>query len=82
MNGLLPPQAAKPLALCLRVTRAALLLEVCRADAHRGLDLIPALQQVVTDPDPGVASLGLQALALLCAADVLDFYTAWRVVVR
>ena len=32
------------------------------------------------DPCEAVAALGLQAVALLCEDDVLEFYAAWRVV--
>ncbi len=32
------------------------------------------------DADDAVASLGLAAIADLCAVDALDFYAAWRVV--
>lgn len=32
------------------------------------------------DPDDAVQSLGLAAIADLCAVDALDFYAAWRVV--
>jgi hypothetical protein len=34
----------------------------------------------MSDKHPAVAALGLQALALLCEADELDFYGAWAVV--
>lgn len=41
-----------------------------------------ALQECVGDKCESVAALGLQAIALLCEDDVLEFYAAWRVVHR
>ena len=38
------------------------------------------LQECVGDKCGSVAALGLQAIALLCEDDVLEFYAAWRVV--
>lgn len=34
----------------------------------------------MSDKEPRVAALGLQALAAMCDADELDFYGAWAVV--
>ncbi len=38
------------------------------------------LQECMEDKCESVAALGLQAIALLCEDDVLEFYAAWRVV--
>ena len=40
------------------------------------------LQECVGDESPAVAAVGLDCIALLCEADVLEFYGAWRVVHR
>ena len=48
-------------------------------DAHRGLELISAVQEAVHDPSPGVAALGLRSLSTMCEHDVLDFYLAFKV---
>ncbi|GIL62056.1 hypothetical protein Vafri_16372, partial [Volvox africanus] len=55
----------------------------CDRDPGRGVELVSALQQAIRDPDcPAAAALGLEALAVLAEEDVLDFYTAYRVVHR
>ena len=51
-------------------------------DAHRGLELISAVQEAVNDPSPGVAALGLRSLSVICEHDVLDFYLAFKVRMR
>ena len=51
-------------------------------DAHRGLELISAVQEAVNDPSPGVAALGLRSLSAMCEHDVLDFYLAFKVGMR
>ena len=38
------------------------------------------LQECLEDAAPQVQALGLQCIELLCEADCLDFYQAWRVV--
>ena len=37
-------------------------------------------QECLEDPAPQVQALGLRCVALLCEADSLDFYAAWRFV--
>ncbi|KAL3139450.1 hypothetical protein ABBQ38_003780 [Trebouxia sp. C0009 RCD-2024] len=66
----------------LRTVRGACLRDVCRHDSSRGVELVRAIQECVEDPYEAVAALGLQAIALLCEDDVLEFYAAWRVVHR
>ncbi|KAL0024565.1 hypothetical protein WJX79_008006 [Trebouxia sp. C0005] len=64
----------------LRTVRAACVRDVCDHDSTRGLELVRAIQECVEDQCESVAALGLQAIALLCEDDVLEFYAAWRVV--
>lgn len=42
----------------------------------------PPLQDCLCDEAPGVQAVGLDCVALLCEADVLEFYAAWRAVHR
>ncbi|KXZ46761.1 hypothetical protein GPECTOR_41g726 [Gonium pectorale] len=93
LTGLAPPGARDP-APALRVTRAALLRAVCDRDPGRGVELVSALQQAITDGAPpsaglpgrraegcpAAAALGLEALGCLAEEDVVDFYSAFRVV--
>jgi len=39
------------------------------------------MQEMLGDALDGVAGMGLECISLLCEADVLDFYSAWPVVV-
>lgn len=42
--------------------------------------IFPCTQDAATDVHcPPASALGLSSLALLCQADVLDFYKAWKV---
>ncbi|KAK9839569.1 hypothetical protein WJX84_004141 [Apatococcus fuscideae] len=59
---------------------ASSLLAVCQANSSAGLQLVSAIQAAMEDTDDAVSSLGLAAIADLCAVDALDFYAAWRVV--
>ena len=38
------------------------------------------MQEALQDESDAVAALGMEAMSLLCEADTLDFYAAWRVV--
>lgn len=40
------------------------------------------MQECLADESPAVVAAGLDCVALLCEADVLEFYAAWRVVHR
>ncbi|KAL0048382.1 hypothetical protein WJX82_001959 [Trebouxia sp. C0006] len=64
----------------LRTVRAACVRDVCDHDSTRGVELVRAIQECMEDKCESVAALGLQAIALLCEDDVLEFYAAWRVV--
>lgn len=66
----------------LRVTRAFCLLEICRAQPERALKLVGALDQCLSDPAPRVQATALEAIHALCAADVLEFFSAWAVILR
>ena len=41
-----------------------------------------ASQECLADESPAVVAVALDCVALLCEADVLEFYAAWRVVYR
>ncbi|KAL0554842.1 hypothetical protein IC582_008770 [Cucumis melo] len=64
--------------ICLSLS--ASIRDVCRKDADRGVDLILSVSSCIESPDPINQALGLQGLAHLCEADVIDFYTAWDVI--
>ena len=59
----------------MRLARAACVREVCVEDPARGTELVLLIQEALGDEAAGVVALGLQALAALCEADVVDFYT-------
>ncbi|CAI7769478.1 unnamed protein product, partial [Closterium sp. NIES-53] len=61
---------------------AASIRGVCRHDTDRAVRLVLSVQAAIESPSPLVAALGLDALAALCAADAVDFFTAWKVVAR
>ncbi|KAG9141189.1 hypothetical protein Leryth_001683, partial [Lithospermum erythrorhizon] len=65
---------------CICISKAVSLLDVCRKDADRGVDLILAIERSIEHKNPLIQSIGLQSLAYLCEADVIDFYTAWDVI--
>eukprot|EP00854_Cymbomonas_tetramitiformis_P002639 gene2639-3405_t len=65
-----------------RLAKAACLRDVCRHHPERALELVLLIQACLGDALAGVVALGLECLTLLCAADFIDFYTAWRVVRR
>ncbi|KAK9824076.1 hypothetical protein WJX72_007541 [[Myrmecia] bisecta] len=67
-------------AIPLRLARAACLRDVCAHDSSKGVLLVRAIQECMHDEEEGVAALGLECIGLLCEADALDFYAAWRVV--
>eukprot|EP00897_Mesotaenium_endlicherianum_P010118 jgi/Mesen1/9134/ME000058S08630 len=59
---------------------AASLYSVCAADADKGTGLVLTIQACMKSKVGAVRALGLRSLAALCREDVIDFYTAWRVV--
>ncbi|XP_058188186.1 protein RST1 isoform X3 [Rhododendron vialii] len=62
------------------ISMAASILDVCRKNPDRGVDLILSVSACIESEDPIVQALGFQSLSYLCEADVIDFYTAWDVV--
>ncbi|KAL9458356.1 hypothetical protein AB3S75_007260 [Citrus x aurantiifolia] len=66
--------------ICISI--AASIRDVCRKDPDRGVDLILSVAACIESRDPIIQALGLQSLAYLCEADVIDFYTAWDVIAK
>ncbi|XP_015576178.1 protein RST1 isoform X1 [Ricinus communis] len=56
--------------------------DVCRKNPDRGVDIILSVSACIESQDPIIRSFGLQSLAYLCEADVIDFYTAWDVIAK
>ncbi|KAJ1282422.1 hypothetical protein BS78_03G050600 [Paspalum vaginatum] len=59
---------------------AASIRDVCKQNADRGVDLILSVSFCIQSRDSVVQALGLESLSYLCEADVVDFYTAWKVI--
>ncbi|XP_042456938.1 protein RST1-like [Zingiber officinale] len=82
MQGLLEPKAFSHFTsqreIC--ISLAASVRDVCSHNPDRGVDLILSISSLIENPDSVVHALGLESLAYLCDADVIDFYTAWDVV--
>ncbi|KAK7271652.1 hypothetical protein RJT34_27730 [Clitoria ternatea] len=64
------------------ISMAASIRDVCHRNPDRGVDLILSVSSCIESQDPVIKALGLQSLAFLCEADVIDFYTAWDVIVK
>ncbi|KAK4774399.1 hypothetical protein SAY86_009334 [Trapa natans] len=64
------------------LSMAASLRDICRKNPDRGVDLILSISVCIESQDHLIQALGLQSLAHLCEADVVDFYTAWDVIVK
>ncbi|RDX62949.1 Protein RST1, partial [Mucuna pruriens] len=64
------------------ISMAASIRDVCHKSPDRGVDLILSVSSCIESPDPVIKALGLQSLAFLCEADVIDFYTAWDVIAK
>ncbi|XP_057788654.1 protein RST1 isoform X2 [Salvia miltiorrhiza] len=64
----------------IRMSIAVSIQDVCKRNPDRGVDIILSVAACIENHDPLVQSVGLQSLAYLCEADVIDFYTAWDVV--
>ncbi|KAL1356400.1 hypothetical protein HN51_008419 [Arachis hypogaea] len=67
-------------AIC--ISMAASIRDICYKSPDRGVDLILSVSTCIENPDPVIKVLGLQGLAHLCEADVIDFYTAWGVIAK
>ncbi|XP_027358768.1 protein RST1 [Abrus precatorius] len=64
------------------ISMAASIRDVCHKSPDRGVDLILSVSSCIESQDPVIKALGLQSLAFLCEADVIDFYTAWDVIAK
>ncbi|VFQ73532.1 unnamed protein product [Cuscuta campestris] len=64
------------------ISMALSIRSVCRKDPDRGVDLILSVEACIEHQDCLIQSLGLESLAHLCEADVVDFYTAWDAIAR
>ncbi|KAK7381419.1 hypothetical protein VNO78_34092 [Psophocarpus tetragonolobus] len=64
------------------ISMAASIRDVCHKSPDRGVDLILSVSSCIENQDPVIKALGLQSLAFLCEADVIDFYTAWDVIAK
>ncbi|XP_047314660.1 protein RST1 [Impatiens glandulifera] len=64
------------------ISMAASVRDVCRKDADRGVDLILSVSACIESSDTTIQALGFQSLSYLCEADVIDFYSAWDVIVK
>ncbi|WOL02957.1 protein RST1 isoform X1 [Canna indica] len=79
LQGILEPKAFSRFIsqreIC--ISLAASVRDVCSHNADRGVDLILSISSSIESRDSVVHALGLESLAYLCEADVIDFYTAW-----
>ncbi|KAL6551467.1 hypothetical protein OROGR_007621 [Orobanche gracilis] len=64
--------------ICMSI--AASVEDICKRNPDRGVDIISSVAACIENHDPWVQSFGLQSLAHLCEADVIDFYTAVDVI--
>ncbi|KAL5152789.1 Protein RST1 [Glycine soja] len=64
------------------ISMAASIRDVCHKSPDRGVDLILSVSSCIESQDPVIKAIGLQSLAFLCEADVIDFYTAWDVIAK
>uniref|UniRef100_A0A0A9CM40 DUF3730 domain-containing protein n=1 Tax=Arundo donax TaxID=35708 RepID=A0A0A9CM40_ARUDO len=54
--------------------------DVCKKNPDRGVDLILSVSFCIESRDSVIQALGLESLSYLCEADVVDFYTAWKII--
>uniref|UniRef100_J3KWR7 DUF3730 domain-containing protein n=2 Tax=Oryza brachyantha TaxID=4533 RepID=J3KWR7_ORYBR len=59
---------------------AASVRDVCKQNPDRGVDLILSVAACIESRDSVVQALGLESLSYLCEEDLVDFYTAWKVI--
>ncbi|XP_043808563.1 protein RST1 isoform X3 [Manihot esculenta] len=64
------------------ISLATSVRDVCSKNPDRGVDIILSVSACIESKDPIIQALGLQSLAYLCEADVIDFYTAWDVIAK
>ncbi|PIN21822.1 hypothetical protein CDL12_05455 [Handroanthus impetiginosus] len=77
-NGLVQYEAERGVCISIAIS----IKDVCKRNPDRGVDIILSVAACIENHDPLVQSLGLQSLAHLCEADVIDFYTAWDVIAK
>ncbi|KAL6518807.1 hypothetical protein OROHE_017560 [Orobanche hederae] len=77
-DGLVKYEAERD--ICMSI--AASVEDVCKRNPDKGVDIISSVAACIENHDPWVQSLGLQSLAHLCEADVIDFYTAVDVIAK
>lgn len=84
LQGLLLPEAftqfTRERSIC--ISMAVTIRDVCQKNPDRGVDIILSVETCIESTDPIIQALGIQSLALLCEADVIDFYTAWGVIAK
>ncbi|GJR02144.1 armadillo-like helical domain-containing protein, partial [Tanacetum coccineum] len=82
LQGLLLPEAfiqfKRERSIC--ISMAVTIRDVCQKHPDRGVDIILSVEACIESTDAIIQALGVQSLALLCEADVIDFYTAWGVI--
>ncbi|CAI9283307.1 unnamed protein product [Lactuca saligna] len=82
LQGLLLPEAFTQFkherSIC--ISMAVTVHDVCKKNPDRGVDIILSVEACIESTDAMIQALGIQSLALLCEADVIDFYTAWGVI--
>lgn len=66
--------------LDLHVVTMATIESICVKDPECGLEYLSRIQQFLEDPLVSVASMAVNAIRALCAADCLDFYAAFKIV--
>ncbi|CAN6446135.1 unnamed protein product [Victoria cruziana] len=66
--------------ICISI--AACIRDVCKKNPDRGVDLILSVSACIESCSPTIQALGLESLGFLCEADVVDFYTAWIVLME
>ncbi|XP_072999773.1 protein RST1 isoform X2 [Typha latifolia] len=64
------------------ISIAASVRDVCKHNPDRGVDLILSVSSCIESRDSVVQALGLESLAHLCEEDVVDFYTAWNIILK
>ncbi|XP_022105848.1 focadhesin-like [Acanthaster planci] len=76
-------QGREDLTYELLLAKAASIRDVCELRPHRGADLLPMLSKLLndctSDGDASIAALALDALYILCQAEVVDLRTMWAV---
>ncbi|KAL4581590.1 hypothetical protein LXL04_006113 [Taraxacum kok-saghyz] len=84
LQGLLLPEAFTQFKheknIC--ISMAITVHDICKKNPDRGVDIILSVEACIESTNAMIQALGIQSLALLCEADVIDFYTAWSVIAK